>query len=106
MKRLALACAAVGLLGMGWLEKQPTRVLDEVDARIRAVLPLGSSVEEVVMFLDASRLSHTVYLQPERVIYVPLRPAIKGDAPGNFELQFWFGSDDRLIHYTIRELAQ
>ncbi len=106
MKRLALAYAAVCLVGMGWFEKKPVMVLDEVDARIRAVLPLGSSLDDVMAFLDASGLSHAAYLQPERVIYVPLRPALKRDAPGNFELQFWFGSDDRLIHYTVRELAQ
>lgn len=106
MRRLAVAMSVACLLGMGWMPRESQVIVDDLDAQIRYVLPIGTHVEQVVAFLDRLEVPHTPYLQPENLVLVTLRGAMRGEAIGNFELQFWFSHDDRLIHYTIRELAE
>ena len=97
------ACAVVFMMGMG---AHPPVDLGALQAEIQQQLPAGTDMARVVEFLDAHHLKHSWLVAPERAIYarVPIGHSVRGGVVSNqVELQFWFGRDNRLIHFAVRD---
>lgn len=98
-------CAAALIVGMG--AAPPTIDFPMLQEEIQRELPAGTSVDQVLAFLDAYHLKHSGLVSPMQVIYAVVharQPIGKGWTTGDaVELQFWFGLDNRLVNVAVRE---
>ena len=96
-------CAAAFIMGMG---TAPPVDLAALQAEIQQQLPAGTDAERVVAFLDAHHLAHSWLVAPEQAIYATIRtgqPVRRGTASDRVQLQFWFGTDSKLIKMVVRD---
>ena len=102
---LGAVCASwVFTLGMG--AKPPSLNIPAFSAEVENDLPKGSSVGDVVKFLDAHDLKHSALISPQHVIYAIVQVKKSADpstSPARAELQFWFSPDGRFIHFVVRD---
>jgi hypothetical protein len=74
-----------------------------VRATIAQNLPLGSSPEAVIYFLDAQHIPHSGYVPDIRRIYAEIGRSSIGLMEGHINIQFEFNRDGKLISYKVQE---
>ena len=102
----AVAVCAATLFTMGMGNKPATVDIARFSEDVQRDLPTGSSVSDVVRFLEARGLPHTGLNAPEEAIYSVVRvlnASKPGSALARVQLQFWFTQNGKLATFAVRE---
>lgn len=76
----------------------------EVSARVRTALPIGSSKEKVVAYLDEKHIEHSEFLPVERRIYAIQRDTCRALlVTCSIDMVFDFSAEGALEEISVKE---
>lgn len=77
----------------------------KIDEIITKEIPRGSTVSEVLSFLDAKKIEHSPYSKKNRAIYGILRNSSRGlFVKGSIQLEFLFDENGHLLRHNVKEV--
>ncbi len=110
---LGLAAGLVALMALGWafdavmvgFPENPATV-EQVEAELRAALPIGSTRAAVVDWARKRRGANPPVMNPSSSIFgVKIRDTSRSlMIRGDIRIDFTFGADDRLVDRKVRQL--
>ncbi len=100
----------VGLLSMlsfGCIQaaQDDAMTTNKVNALIRKEVPFGSSISQVMTFLDANHVEHSDYREKEKAIYGIIHNT-SGDSlvKSSITIEFHFSEQAKLKDYVVKEV--